>query len=156
MSEPQFPLSLRTRRRCFRGLVEICGEYGILPGPYTIPKSKIKRLGDFPVSSSGFSDVWPGSYKEGKDVAIKVLRYCQSDDIQPVKKVSCFDLLLPFFDRARPFADVFPRGHHLEASVTPEHTEINRSHNGRERVFHGVTVDGEWEYRRVPEGKSPG
>ena len=92
------------RRRCFRGLVKICGEYGILPSSYTIPHSKIRRLGDAPISSGGFSDVWQGAYKENEDeedeedddktkfVAIKVIRYCESDDVQAIKEVGYFDL----------------------------------------------------------------
>jgi len=68
-----------------------------------IPKSKIQKMGESPVSSGGFSDVWTGAYRDGegdesKYVAIKVLRYCQSDDVRPIKKVKCFDLL-PYLDR---------------------------------------------------------
>jgi len=81
------------RTRCFRGLVKICGECGILPNPYIIPGSKIQKLGNSPVASGGFSDVWPGVYGEDEStVAIKVVRYYESDDIQKIKRVSCFDL----------------------------------------------------------------
>jgi len=79
------------RTRCFRGLVKICGECGILPNPYIIPGSKIQRLGKSPIASGGFSDVWPGMYGEDESVAIKVIRYYESDDIQKIKKVSCFE-----------------------------------------------------------------
>jgi len=77
--------------------VKICGEHGILPSSYIIPKSKIEKLGDSPFSSGGFSDVWPGGYKEnegeeGRAVAIKVIRYWQSDDVQKIKKVRNFDM----------------------------------------------------------------
>lgn len=90
------------RRRCFRGLVKTCGEYGILPSSYIIPESKIQKLGDSPISSGGFSDVWPGVYREdgkfeseedddeGRFIAIKIIRYCETDDIQTIKKVRCF------------------------------------------------------------------
>ena len=96
MLEPRYPVSLRTRRRCFRGLVRICGERGILPSSYIIPKSKIRKLGDSPISSGGFSDVWPGAYEEEeeeeeKSVAIKVIRYDKSDDVRKIKKVKYFD-----------------------------------------------------------------
>jgi len=79
------------RTRCFRGLVKICGECGILPNPYIIPGPKIKKLGNSPIASGGFSDVWPGMYGED-EVAIKVIRYYESDDIQKIKKVSYFDI----------------------------------------------------------------
>jgi hypothetical protein len=100
MLEPRYPMSQRARRRCFRGLIKICGEYGILPNSYLIPGSKVQKLGDTPVSSSDFSHVWPGMYNEagdededgGKCVAIKVVRYFESEDIRTVKKVRSFDL----------------------------------------------------------------
>jgi len=90
-------MSVRTKRRCLRGLVKICGEYGVLPNSYIIPKSKIQKLGDEPVSSGGFSDVWPGAYKEDEDkeekyVAIKVIRYWESEDARRVRKVGYFGL----------------------------------------------------------------
>lgn len=100
MLEPKYPMSLRARRRCFRGLVKICGEYSILPSSCIIPESRIQKLGDSPVWSSDFSDVWPGIYNEddekdedeGKSVAIKVIRCWQSDDFEAIKKVRCFEL----------------------------------------------------------------
>jgi hypothetical protein len=87
MLDPRFGINLRTRRRCFRGLVKICGEHCILPSSYIIPESKVQKLGDCAVSSGGFSDVWPGMYEEDLAVAIKVIRYCELDDVQKVKKV---------------------------------------------------------------------
>jgi hypothetical protein len=96
MLEPRYPMSLRARRRCFRGLIKICGEYGILPNSYLIPGSKVQKLGDAPISSSDFSSVWPGIYNQAEDkededggrcVAIKVVRYFESEDIRTTKKV---------------------------------------------------------------------
>lgn len=99
MLEPQCPISEGTRGRCFQGLVKICGEYGILPSSYTILQSKIRKLGDSPVSFGGFPEIWSGAYKEDKDkenkyVAIKVIRYCELDDVQRVKRVRERDLVL--------------------------------------------------------------
>ena len=85
-------MSLRTRRRCFRGLVKICGEYGVLPSSYIIPESKIQTLGDSPISLGGFSRVWAGMYEEDQSVAIKVIRRRKSDDVRKIEKVGCFDL----------------------------------------------------------------
>ena len=95
MLQPQFKLNLRTRTRCFRGLVKICGEYGILPNSYVIPESKIQKLGDSTTSCSGSSDIWPGAYEEDIPVAIEVVRYYGSDDIRKIRKVTCliFSLL---------------------------------------------------------------
>ena len=95
-------MSLSARRRCFRGLVKLCGEHGILPRSYIIPESRIQKLGDSPISFGGFSDVWPGIYNEtedekdedaGKCVAIKIIQCCSTGDAQAIKKVRCFNLL---------------------------------------------------------------
>ena len=93
--EPRYQINLRTRRRCFRGLVKICGEYGVLPNSYIIPESKIKKLGDAPVSSGSFSKVWPGVYDGDKVVAIKILQHRRSRKVEgteKMKEVRYFDL----------------------------------------------------------------
>jgi len=77
-------------------MVKLCGEYGILPSSHIISESKVHKLGDDPLTSSGFSYVWPGMYgeagdgedeDEGRCVAIKVIQYSESDDIQAIRKV---------------------------------------------------------------------
>ena len=82
-------MSLSVQRRCFQGLVKLCGKYGILPNSYVIPGSKVQKLGDSPHASGGFSDVWSGIYNEAEDrckrVAIKVIRHRNVDDGQ-IKK----------------------------------------------------------------------
>jgi hypothetical protein len=106
-------MSPRARRRCLQGLAKVCGEYDILPDSYIIPESKVQKLGDSPISSNRFSDIWPGMYDEAEDekdederdederksVAIKVMRYWESDDVRAMRKVRCFDLSLSH-DRA--------------------------------------------------------
>jgi len=93
MLEPHHQIDPRTRRRYFQGLVEACGEYGILPSSYIIPESKVRKLGDSPVSSGGFSGVWEGVYgEEGEAVAIKVLRRRATLDVHGVARVGSFDL----------------------------------------------------------------
>jgi hypothetical protein len=90
MLAPGYPVNVRTRRRCFRGLVEVCGKYGILPDSHTIPGSRIEAVGDGPISSGEFSEVWEGEYEEGdetKRVAIKVVRYLDSDKSRKLRKV---------------------------------------------------------------------
>jgi len=86
MLEPNDQMSPHTRRY-FRGLVEICGKYDILPDSYIIPESKIQKLGDCPTSSDSFSEVWPGWYGENKLVTIKSVQYRKSDDIRETKYV---------------------------------------------------------------------
>ena len=97
----------RTRKHCFRGLVEVCGKYGVLPASHTILESKIETLEDAPVSAGEFTEVWPGMFMEddGDDdddagyyygdatvVAIKVVRYLDPDKAQSLKRVRRSDL----------------------------------------------------------------
>ena len=92
MIEPS--VDARTRGRCFRGLVEVCGKYGVLPASHTITGSEIEMLDDAPISAGEFTEVWPGAHTEddGDDdgettlVAIKVVRYL--DKGQSLKRVS--------------------------------------------------------------------
>ena len=90
MLAPEYPISVRTRRRCFRGLVEVCGKYGILPDSHAIPGSEIGVVGDGPISSGEFSEVWEGEYNEDdqtKHVAIKVVRYLDQGESRKLRKV---------------------------------------------------------------------
>ncbi|KAF9654231.1 hypothetical protein BDM02DRAFT_3182057 [Thelephora ganbajun] len=74
MLDHKYPIAMCTRRRCFQ--------------------SDIEKLGESPVSSGGFSDVWPGVHEGEKAVAIKVIRHYESDDAQKIKKAGHFDLFL--------------------------------------------------------------
>ena len=94
MLDPRYPITLRTRRRCFRGLVKLCGQYRTLPKSHILPGSKVEKLGDEPIYSGEWSEVWPGVYEDEKDVAIKIIRYYGVDNLQTVKKVRCRDLVL--------------------------------------------------------------
>lgn len=97
MLESHDQKSLRTRAlwtSCLQGLVEICGEYAILPDSYAIPESKIRKLGNPPICSDHFSDVWRGAYEE-KSIAIKVIRCRNPDDPLEIKKVGYSRLCSP-------------------------------------------------------------
>jgi len=72
--------------------VKICGEYNVLPDSYIIPEPNFRKLGDSPISSDGFSEVWPGVYEEEKSIAIRVIRYRDAEGAQEIKKVGDFDL----------------------------------------------------------------
>jgi len=80
-------MNLRMRERCFQGLVEICGEYGILPNSYITAESKVQKLGDCPISSDGLFEVWPGSYGNGTSVTVKSTQYRKSANVREIKKV---------------------------------------------------------------------
>jgi len=93
MLRPRFQMSLQTKRRCLRALTKICGEHTILPNSYVIPQSKVLKLGGSPTSSSDHFEAWPGMYGEDKSVAIRVMRYHESDDIRGIKRVRYFEIL---------------------------------------------------------------
>lgn len=93
MLDPKLQITLSTRRRCFRGLVKLCGEYGVLPSPYIIPDSKVEKLGDEPISVGGFSQVWPGMYEDERAVAIKIIQYYEKDGVQTIKKSFCREVI---------------------------------------------------------------
>ncbi|KAF9778328.1 kinase-like domain-containing protein, partial [Thelephora terrestris] len=61
-------------RRCLHKLQVICGHHSVLPSSYTLI-GDLARVGDEPVASGGFSDVWEGILN-GDKVCIKYLRCC--------------------------------------------------------------------------------
>jgi hypothetical protein len=79
-------LEPQIRRRCLRFLYDICDRYGLLPSSLEIPFSYDTTKP--PLVGGGFMDVWKGRY-QGQDVAVKVLRVYQDDDLEKVKKVGC-------------------------------------------------------------------
>lgn len=70
-------------------LRETCARVGILPTPYYLDDNKIKKLGDTPFASGGYSYVWRGSYK-GEDVSIKAIPVYTTDNIKHLTEVSGF------------------------------------------------------------------
>ena len=93
MLDSHYPVSLRTRRRCFRGLVKLCGERGILPNSYIVPESKLEKLGEGPITTGRFADVWAGAYEDETMVAIKVIRPPESGNSKRARKVKDCDFL---------------------------------------------------------------
>jgi hypothetical protein len=72
------------RRKCLNVLCMICGCQGLLPRSVQIlpcydPKDK-------PLASGGSAEVWKGKY-QGQDVAIKVLKVCQTSDFDKITRV---------------------------------------------------------------------
>jgi hypothetical protein len=130
MLGPQYPIAPRTRGRCFRGLVKLCGEYGVLPGLYIVPEAKVDKWGDKPVSTGGFSEVWKGTYG-GNPVAIKVIRYNQQENVQRIRKARWLASLPGVTSLTVLSVELLPRGHHLEASISPERIGINWGHDER-------------------------
>ena len=72
-------------RLCLHKLQAICSHHGILPSSHIIAGGLI-RVGDYPVASGGFSDVWEGVHDNTK-VCIKCPRITIRDR-QDIEKVN--------------------------------------------------------------------
>lgn len=79
------PTSDDASRRCLHKLQTICSSRKILPSSYLIT-SGLSKIGDLPVASGGFGDVWKGTYGSVV-VAIKCPRITLTDR-DHVEKVS--------------------------------------------------------------------
>ena len=87
----------------FKRFRQLCSFAGLLPLSYIIPGSLV-TMGDLPVTSGGFGDVWRGVYDK-QPVAIKGLRIYREDDIREIKQVECDNsrFLLPLTSLIRCF-----------------------------------------------------
>ena len=72
-------------RLCLHKLQAICSHHGILPSSHII-SGGLTKLGDYPVASGGFAEVWEGMYKKTK-VCIKCPRI-NTRDRQDIEKVN--------------------------------------------------------------------
>jgi hypothetical protein len=116
---------------------------------YTIPRERISTVGEHPIASGGFGDVWEGSYG-GRRVAIKALRIYKEEDMRNVKRVGCSAMaihrLFPLSLFIRPFTRRLPCGnscriltsfHFLELPIPPPHFPWCRS--GCRTEMYGTT-----------------
>ena len=87
----------RLHTRLFHTLRKLCGHIGRLPTQYDLSRrilgssDALRVLGDHPVASGGFADVWLGEYKE-QQVAIKAFRVYGRVNLDAVEKVCHFIL----------------------------------------------------------------
>ena len=72
-------------RSCLHKLQAICSHHGVLPSSHII-SGGLTKLGDYPVASGGFADVWEGKHKKTK-VCIKCPRI-NTRDRQDIEKVN--------------------------------------------------------------------
>lgn len=55
-------------RRCLYKLQAICNHHGVLPTSYDV-SGNLSKIGDGPVTSGGFSDIWEGIH-DGRRVCV--------------------------------------------------------------------------------------
>ena len=75
-------------RQCLHRLQAICSHQGILPSSHII-SGDIARLGDYPVASGGFADVWEGTHGDIK-VCIKYPRITIKNRQEVEKVINCY------------------------------------------------------------------
>lgn len=73
-------------KKCYAALRGLCGEAGELPHRFILPTKKLKKQSARPLSSYGYADVWRGSF-DGQEVALKVFRSFQEEDLRSARKV---------------------------------------------------------------------
>lgn len=82
----------RLHTRLFHTLRKLCGQMGRLPTQYNLSKralgsgDALKIIGEHPVASGGFADVWLGQHGD-KVVAIKAFRVYGRANLDAVEKV---------------------------------------------------------------------
>ena len=79
------------RRKCLTALCHICGRQALLPKSLQIPLC-YNRL-EVPRYRGGFADVWIGDY-QGQRVAAKVLRVYTTSDLDKIRRVRWFRIIL--------------------------------------------------------------
>ena len=79
-------LTLQTRRKFLHVVYKICGYHALIPQSLEI--SLCYDPNEQPICRGGFADVWKGQY-HGREVAAKVLRLRQREDLERVRRVGC-------------------------------------------------------------------
>ena len=82
---PAIVANERFWRRCLRYLCRISGRHRLLPVAYKLTPTKL-RMGNKPIGSGGFAEVWKGSYN-GQQVAIKILKVYSTSKTEDVGRV---------------------------------------------------------------------
>ncbi|KAH9935724.1 kinase-like domain-containing protein [Fomitopsis serialis] len=94
----------RIHTRLFHTLRKMCGELGRLPTVYDLskkglllglrlPHEELTIIGNHPIASGGFADVWLGRYKD-QQVAVKAFRVYGHANLEAVKKTFCREAVL--------------------------------------------------------------
>jgi serine/threonine protein kinase len=74
-----------------RTLIKTCGQTGLLPSSYMLSEG-LTKIGNLPIASGGFADVWKGLYKD-HGVAIKSLRVYDMSKFDDIRKANDFFMI---------------------------------------------------------------
>ena len=133
--------------RCLRELQAICSHHGILPSSHIISGGLI-RVGDYPVTSGGFSDVWEGTHNSIK-VCIKCpkITTMNRQDIERVGNCRWHTVsdLLMYTCRC---IDVLQGSSRMEKVETSEYRSLYRRYTGSFAIC--VRVDAKRRLKEVP------
>jgi len=78
------------RKKCLATLCKICGYQGLLPKSMQIPLCHNPM--DNPLARGGYAEVWKGEY-QGGEVAVKVLKVCQTSDLDKITRRFCKEVV---------------------------------------------------------------
>lgn len=132
----------RRKRRYTRTLRKLYGVCGILPTSYMLPEGGVEIVGQLPRSSGGFADVWIGKYGD-IDVAVKVLRLSENDDIDKIKKVGHLRPNVLFLMMS---TGIWQRGVGLEIFVPSKRALVSGcGQYPTVLVLYGLILDVKWE-----------
>jgi hypothetical protein len=134
-------LKPQIRRRCLRFLYDICGRDALLPRSLTLPFSYDTT--EHPLTHGGFADVWKGQY-QGREVAVKVLKVYEIDDLDETRKVSCPRLVVCINKPTVSDTEVLRGGCGMEGPPSSQRVTAIRRDDDRESVRDGIRLDGKW------------
>ena len=127
-------------RLCLHRLQAICSHHGILPPSHIIAGGLI-RVGDYPVASGGFADVWEGVHDNTK-VCIKCPRITIRDrkDMEKVNGLHGTPISRLLNDTSWHIG-ILQGGDHVETIETSEYCSLHRRYGKSLAIYIGVDVE---------------
>ena len=133
-------------RLCLHKLQAICSHHGILPSSHIIAGG-LTKVGDYPVASGGFADVWEGVHDKTK-VCIKCPKTTRTDYQEKDKVNNLHGTPLPrLLNDTRWHIGVLQGSNYVETIQTSEYCSLDRHYAKSFAICIGVDV--EWNYNRI-------
>ena len=102
---------------------------------------------DPPRYRGGYADVWKGEH-QGCPVAVKVLWFCEKDELSKIVKVGSHS---PSKNAVDPLTlttvEVLQGGHNVEIPSPPKRAATAGSYDGQLQIRDGIRMDGKWEHQ---------